>query len=62
MGDPYKEAQDLLEKLDVLSRISPCLDTDEEYGLTMAILMSIIADYVAKLRPVLTEMARGGAA
>ena len=46
-----------LEKLEVLTRLSPCLDSDEETAYTLSVLMSVIADYTHDLRTVLNDLA-----
>ena len=44
------------EKLEVLSRLSPCLDSDEETAYTLSVLMSIIGDYTQRLRESLNTL------
>jgi hypothetical protein len=36
--------------LELLSRLSPVLETDQEFARTMTVVMQIISDYVAQLR------------
>ena len=56
----YRRADLILEKLETLSRLSPCLESDEELAFTQSILLSIISDYVQQLRHVLNGLATAG--
>jgi hypothetical protein len=40
----------------VLSRLSPCLESNEELAFTLSVLMTIIADYAAQLRHTLNGL------
>jgi hypothetical protein len=44
----------------VLSRLSPCLESNEELAFTLSVLMTIIADYAAQLRHTLNALATAG--
>jgi hypothetical protein len=56
-ADVYHRLNRPLEKLEVLTRLSPCLDSDEETAYTLSVLMSVIADYAQDLRAVLNDLA-----
>jgi hypothetical protein len=49
----------IIEKIKGLSRLCPCLESDEELGFTQSILMSIIADYALQLHKILTSLIEG---
>lgn len=46
----------IVTKLELLSRLSPMLDTDREYAQALAILNEIMGDYVAALRQALDAL------
>ena len=46
----------IVTKLELLSRLSPMLDTDREYTQALAILNEIMGDYVAALRQALDAL------
>jgi hypothetical protein len=48
-----------IEKIDVLSRLSPFLEDDAEHAMTLSVLMDCINDYVGKLRRTLAAAAGG---
>jgi hypothetical protein len=56
-ADVYHRLNRPLETLEVLTRLSPCLDSDEETAYTLSVLMSVIADYAQDLRAVLNDLA-----
>jgi hypothetical protein len=60
MGDPYADAQNLVERISILSRLAPMVHSDEEYGIVLATLMEVISESTVKLRGALDAMARGG--
>jgi hypothetical protein len=45
-----------ITKLELLSRLSPMLDTDREYAQALAILNEIMGDYVRALREALDTL------
>jgi hypothetical protein len=47
----------IVTKLELLSRLSPMIDTDREYAQALAVLNEIMADYVAALRQALDALA-----
>ena len=53
----YREINVITEKLEVLSRLSPCLESDEELAFTQSVLLSVISDYAQQLRHALNELA-----
>ena len=56
----HNELSPIVEKLELLSRLSPVLETDQEFARTMTIVMQIISDYVAQLRRTLEALGRAG--
>jgi hypothetical protein len=56
----HNELSPIVEKLELLSRLSPVLETDQEFARTMTVVMQIISDYVAQLRRTLEALARAG--
>jgi hypothetical protein len=46
----------IVTKLELLSRLSPMLDTDREYAQALAILNAIMGDYVSALRQALDAL------
>jgi hypothetical protein len=56
----HNELSPIVEKLELLSRLSPVLETDQEFAHTMTIVMQIISDYVAQLRRTLEALVRAG--
>lgn len=44
----------------VNTRLSPLLETDQEYGITLAVLMDCISDYAFKPRKTLNALAQEG--
>jgi hypothetical protein len=46
----------IVTKLELLSRLSPMLDTDRGYAQALAILNEIMGDYVAALRQALDAL------
>jgi hypothetical protein len=46
----------IVTKLELLSRLSPMLDTGREYAQALAILNEIMGDYVAALRQALDAL------
>jgi hypothetical protein len=57
----HGELSPIVEKLEVLTRLSPLLETDAEYAMTLAVIADITHDYVCKLRRTLEALAEGGA-
>ncbi len=53
----YRRISPIAEKIETLSRLSPCLESDEELAYTQSVLLSIIQDYTQQLRRVLNELA-----
>jgi hypothetical protein len=56
----HNELSPIVEKSELLSRLSPVLETDQEFARTMTIVMQIISDYVAQLRRTLEALVRAG--
>jgi hypothetical protein len=56
-ADVYHRLSPILERLEVLTRLAPVSDSDEETAWTLSILLSITGDYVAQVRRVLNELA-----
>jgi hypothetical protein len=56
----HDELAPIVEKLELLTRLSPVLETDQEFARTMTIVMQIISDYVAQLRRTLEALGRAG--
>jgi hypothetical protein len=46
----------IVSKLELLSRLSPMLDSDREYAQALAILNEIMADYIDALRKALDAL------
>jgi hypothetical protein len=46
----------IITKLELLSRLSPMLDTDREYAQALAVLNAIMGDYVMALRQALDAL------
>ena len=55
--DWYRALSPIAEKIDTLSRLNPCLESDEELAFTQSMLLSIVSDYAQQLRRVLNELA-----
>jgi hypothetical protein len=55
--DWYRTLSPLAEKIETLSRLNPCLESDEELAFTQSVLLSIISDYAQQLRHVLNDLA-----
>jgi hypothetical protein len=48
--DLCRRANRALEKLEVITGLSPILDSDADAAYTMSVLLEVSADYVAELR------------
>jgi hypothetical protein len=59
MNTAYHQAQELLDRIETLSRLSPCTETDAQTAYTLSILMDIINEHTMRLREVVDQM--GGA-
>jgi hypothetical protein len=49
-----------VQKLEILCRLSPLLDSDREQVQVLSVLTQIIADYVSHLRGTLETLAKSG--
>jgi hypothetical protein len=47
-----------VQKLEILCRLSPMLDSDREQAQVLSVLTQIIADYVSQLRGALETLAK----
>jgi hypothetical protein len=56
-ADWYHAVSPFVEKIDVLSRLAPVLESDEELAWVLSTLLLIIGDYTGQLRRVLNELA-----
>jgi hypothetical protein len=53
----YPRLNGPVEKIEVLSRLAPVLESDEQQAYTLAVLLEVVADYTSQIRRVLNELA-----
>jgi hypothetical protein len=58
--DAHNALSPIVTKLELLSRLSPMLDTDRERAQALAILNEIMGDYVRALRQALDALVEEG--
>ena len=58
--DWYDVLSPTVQKLEILCRLSPLLDSDREQVQVLSVLTQIIADYVSQLRGTLETLAKSG--
>jgi hypothetical protein len=58
--DWYGVLSPTVEKLELLCRLSPLLDSDREQAQVLSVLTHIMADYVSQLRGALETLAKSG--
>ena len=56
--DWYDVLSPTVQKLEILCRLSPMLDSDREQAQVLSVLTQIIADYVSQLRGALETLAK----
>ena len=56
-ADVYHAVSPIVDKIDVLSRLAPVLESDEELAWVLSTLLLIIGDYTQQLRRVLNDLA-----
>jgi hypothetical protein len=56
----YQRLNLIIEKLEILTRLAPVLESDDEMSYTLAVLHEITGDYVTQLRFCVNQLAEPG--